>query len=324
MLTIGTIPIDNPFLQAALSGYSDYPMRHLARRFGCALTLTGVMLDRIALHPKAIKQTKFHCGDDEHPIGAQIFGDQPDVLAQSAAVFQALGYDLIDLNFACPVPKVLRRQRGGWLMGKPSIVREAFRRTRDAVTCPVTIKLRIGLNHSDAALGDFWEIVENAAADGVDAISIHGRTVEQRYKGKADWSVIADVKRRFPTVRIFGSGDLMDAPTAIGRMQETGVDGVLFARGAVGNPWIFEQAIALWKGRTPPPPPTPTQQAQVMFDHLEMIQRVKPGRMGLSLFRKFAAGYCRLHPQRRKALCDFMTLKTMPEFQAAMTHWYGV
>jgi nifR3 family TIM-barrel protein len=322
MLKIGTIELNNPFLQAALSGYTDYPMRILAKRFGCALVLTGVMLDRISLHPKAIKQSKFHCRADEHPIAAQIFGDDPEIIAQSAAAFRKLDYDIIDLNFACPVPKVLRRERGGWLMRKPGIVREAFRRTRDTVDCPVMMKLRIGYDGSDAAKDDFWKIIENAAADGVDAIGIHGRTVEQKYKGKADWSVIAEVKKKFPQLTIFGSGDLMDAATVMQRLRESGVDGVLIARGAVGNPWIFRECIALWEGRTPEPPSL-AEQAEIMLEHFEMIQKTRPGRRGVSFFRKFSIGYIRRLPQRKKALLPFMTVHEPDALRELVAEWYG-
>jgi tRNA-dihydrouridine synthase B len=321
MLKIGTIELNNPFLQAALSGYTDYPMRILARRFGCPLVLTGVMLDRISLHPKAIKQSKFHCRADEHPIAAQIFGDDPEIIAQSAAAFRKLGYDMIDLNFACPVPKVLRRERGGWLMRKPFIVREAFKRTRDAVDCPVTMKLRIGYDDGDAAKGDFWEIIENASADGVDAIGSHGRTVEQKYKGKADWSVLAEVKKKFPQLKIFGSGDLMDAPTVMERLRESGVDGVLIARGAVGNPWIFRECIALREGRQPEPPSL-AEQAGIMLEHFEMIQKTHPGRRGVSFFRKFSIGYIRRLPKRKKALMPFMTVKEPDALRELIAEWF--
>jgi nifR3 family TIM-barrel protein len=323
MLKIGTIQLENPFLQAALSGYTDWPMRILARRFGCPLTFTGVMLDRISLHPKAIKQSKFQCHDDEHPVAAQIFGDDPEVIAQSAAQFRRLGYDLIDLNFACPVPKVLRRERGGWLMRKPDIVREAFQRTRDAVDCPVMMKLRIGYDDSDAAKEDFWKIIENAATDGVDALGIHGRTVEQKYKGKADWTVLTEVKKRYPHLTIFGSGDLLDAATVIQRLRESGLDGVLIARGAVGNSWIFSECIALWQGQPLPEPPTFAQQAQLILEHFGMIQKERPGRRGVSFFRKFMMGYLRRHPQRKKAMMDFMTVREPALLEQLIETWYG-
>jgi tRNA-dihydrouridine synthase B len=313
MVRIGTLQLENPFLQAALSGYTDYPMRILAKRFGCALTLTGVMLDRISLHPKAIKQSKFHCRPDEHPVAAQIFGDDPQVIAQSAVAFRNLGYDMIDLNFACPVPKVLRRERGGWMMRKPYIIREAFQRTRDAVNCPVTMKLRRAYDDTDAGKEDFWTIIDNASTDGVDAIGIHGRTVEQKYKGKADWSVVTEVKKKYPHLTIFGSGDLMDAPTVMQRLHESGIDGVLLARGAVGNPWLFRECIALW-----------AEQSQILLEHFEMIQKIRPGRRGVSFFRKFMIGYLRRLPQRKKALLPFMTVKDPVEFRELIGSWYGI
>lgn len=322
MLKIGSIQLNNPFLQAALSGYTDYPMRIIARRFGCPLTFTGVMLDRISLHPKAIKQTKFHCLDDEHPVAAQIFGHDPEIIAQSAAQFRRLGYDMIDLNFACPVPKVLRRERGGWLMRKPDIVRQAFLRTRETVDCPVMMKLRIGFDHSEAAREDFWQIVDNAVADGVDALGIHGRTVEQKYKGKADWSVIAEVKKKHPSLTLFGSGDLMDAPTILQRMQETGVDGVLIARGAIGNPWIFSDSIALWEGKSLPQPPSLPEQAEIMLQHYEMINQERPGRRGVSFFRKFSARFAHRHPERNKVLLDFMRVKEPQKLRDLINQWY--
>lgn len=147
-IKIGTLELSMPFIQAALAGYTDYPMRHLARRFGCPLTFTGVMLDRIALHPKAMRQLKFLPHDGEHPVVAQILGDDPAIIAQAAAVFEQVGYAAVDLNFACPVPKVLRRLRGGFLMQKPDIIRQAVRLTRQAVACPISMKIRIGFDHS--------------------------------------------------------------------------------------------------------------------------------------------------------------------------------
>ena len=322
ILKIGSIQLNNPFLQAALSGYTEYAMRILAKRFGCPLTLTGVMLDRISLHPKAIKQTKFHCFEDEHPVGAQIFGHDPETIAQSAVQFRKMGFDLIDLNFACPVPKVLRRERGGWLMRKPDIIRDAFRRTRDAVDCPVMMKLRSGFDHSDAAKDDFWQIIDNAAADGVDALGIHGRTVEQKYKGKADWAVIAEVKKKYPKLTILGSGDLMDAPTVLQRIRETGVEGVLIARGAIGNPWIFSDCVALWEGKPLPFPPTLQEQAKIILEQYDMVDAERPGRRGVSFYRKFLAQYAHRHPKRKTVLLDFMRVKEPQKLKQLVNDHY--
>ncbi|HPY78283.1 MAG TPA: tRNA-dihydrouridine synthase [Anaerohalosphaeraceae bacterium] len=312
MLRFGNIELDMPFVQAALSGYTDHPMRILARRFGCPLVFTGVMLDRISLHPKVSRQKQFQPFSLEHPVGAQIMGSEPEVMAQSAAAFEKAGYDCIDLNFACPVPKVLRRQRAGYLMQRPAVVREAFLRTREAVSCPVFMKIRIGYDNSQAAQEDFWTICENAAADEVQMLSIHGRTVEQKYKDTADWETIAQVKRKFPHLCIFGSGDIRMAQTAIDRLRSSGVDGIIVARGAIGNPWIFQEIRALWEGRLMPPP-TLVQQKQAMLEHFQMILDFWPPHKAVPYFRKFAVGYCRRHPQRKQTLLALMQARTVQQ-----------
>lgn len=323
-MKIGSLELSMPFIQAALAGYTDYPMRHLARRFGCPLTFTGVMLDRIALHPKAMRQLKFLPQDGEHPVVAQILGDDPAVIAQAAAVFERVGYDMVDLNFACPVPKVLRRQRGGFLMQKPDIIRQAVRRTRDAVSCPVVMKIRIGFDHSDASEEDFWTICEIAADEGVELLAIHGRTVGQKYRGKSDWSRIAAVKRRFPRLTVFGSGDIFTADGAFERLTQAGIDGVLVARGAVGNPWIFSELLARTQEKPCPPAPTLSEQAQVMLEHFEMICQGRKDSRAVPYFRKFAVGYSKRHPERKKTMLALLAPKTRPQLLDAIKTAYGV
>lgn len=310
MLRFGKIELDMPFIQAPLSGYTDHPMRVLARRFGCPLVFTGVMLDKISLHPKAIRQKKFHPFAEEHPIGAQILGSDPETMARSAAAFEQAGYDCIDLNFACPVPKVLRRERAGFLLRRPAVIRETFQRTREMVSCPVFMKIRIGFDSTEASREDFWTICENAAADGAEMLAIHGRTVEQKYRGHADWEAITEVKRAFPMLYIFGSGDIMTPETAVERARTSGVDGVIVARGAIGNPWIFQEIRALWEGRPKPPPPTLAEQKEVMLEHVEMILKLWPPKKAVPYFRKFTVGYCKRHPQRKKTMLAIMKART--------------
>ncbi len=323
-MQIGTLTLSMPFIQAALAGYTDYPMRRLAHQFGCPLTLTGVMLDRVALHPKAMRQQKFLPYPDEHPVAAQILGDDPAIIAQAAVVFEQTGYDMIDLNFACPVQKVLRRQRGGYLMQKPALVRQAIRLTRERIRCPLGIKIRIGFDHSPASEDDFWSICQAAADEGVDLLTIHGRTVDQKYKGKADWLPIAAVKQRFPALTVFGSGDIFDVDTALQRRAECGIDGVVAARGAVGNPWIFSALLARWQGKPAPQPPTLSEQAQVMLEHFECVCRVAHVEKAVPYFRKFTAGYSKHHPERKKTLLSLMAARTRQQLIAAIKDAYGI
>ena len=324
MLKFGSIQLDMPFIQAPLAGYTDHPMRILAKRFGCPLTFTGVMLDKIALHHKALKKMKFLPQDNEHPVGAQVLGDDPEVMAAAAEKFIEVGYDLIDLNFACPAPKVLRRARGGHLMQQPAFIRETFQRTREKVTCPVFMKIRIGYDRSEASKDDFWTICENAATDGVDMLAIHGRTVNQKYRGKADWTPIAEVKKRFPKMTVFGSGDIMTPEIALQRREETGIDGIIVARGAIGNPWIFQEIRALWNGQEKPQPPALEEQGRIMLEHFEMICSTRDERKSVPYFRKFMASYCKRHPDRKKTLLALMACKTQQTVIDTITECYGL
>ena len=324
MLTFGSIQLDMPFIQAPLAGYTDHPMRILAKRCGCPLTFTGVMLDKIALHHKALKKLKFQPMDNEHPVGAQVLGDDPEVMAQAAKKFIEIGYDLIDLNFACPAPKVLRRARGGHLMQKPQFIRETFLRTRERVNTPVFMKTRIGYDKSAASEEDFWTICENAAIDGVDMLAIHGRTVGQKYRGKSDWTRIIEAKKRFPNLTIFGSGDILSPETAIQRLRDSKIDGIIVARGAIGNPWIFQEIRALWNGDKTPQPPSLAEQGHVMLEHFEMVCAFRPERKAVPYFRKFTAGYCKRHPERKKTLLALMACKTQQTVIETIKTCYGL
>ncbi len=310
MLKLGSIQLDIPIVQAAMSGYSDRAMRLLAREFTAPLTFTGLILAKNCLQPSVLRKTIFVPHDDEHPVGAQLVGEDASVMAQAAAALENLGYDLIDLNFACPVHKVLRRKRGGFLMRHPKDLIEIFRRVRQAVSCPVLMKLRAGFDTTTESRDKFWQICEKAADSGVDALVIHGRTVDQLYRGQPDWDLLAQVKRRLPQVPLIGSGNLFTAEDVLGRLNSQTVDGVAIARGAVGNPWIFTETRALIEGRSKPPPPDLAEQAAVIRHHLDMVQNLFGQRKAITYFRKFAARYARRHPQRKATLLAFIACKT--------------
>lgn len=324
MIRLGNIQLDVPFYQAALSGYSERPMRILARRYGAPLSFTGVLLDKIALHPKAIRKLMLQPGDDEHPVGAQFLGADPATMAKAAAVFERIGFDMIDLNFACPAPKVLRRKRGGYHLKQPQVVIETIKRVRDAVSCPIGMKLRIGFDGGEYSQENFRHICDHAHRQGVDMLTIHGRTVTGKYRGKADWGIVSEIKRAYPEMTVFGSGDLMSAETICRRIETSGVDGVTIARGAIGNPWIFAEARALLEGRRKPPAPTLQEQGSVMLEHFEMIRLHRPEKKAVAFFRKFVAGYCKRHPERKKAQMAIIAAKTQNQLIEAVRRWYDL
>jgi nifR3 family TIM-barrel protein len=316
MLKIGNITLDVPFFQASLSGYSDYAMRAIARDCGAPMTFAGVFLAKSVIHPRVFNSPAFKPGDEEHPIGAQLLGEDAEIMARAARVVSQAGYDLIDLNFACPAPKVIRRKRGGFLLNEPGKVIEIYNAVRESVDCPVTMKLRTSFDNQ--SYDNFWDICSRAAAGKVDALIVHPRTVCQRFTGSANWEFLSEVKKRFPRTIIIGSGDLYSVDTIKNNIKNTGVDGAVIARGAIGNPWIFEQLregddfIA----------PTLEQQGGVISKHFNLVRKLYGDKKAITHFRKFAIAYCKLHPLRRKVQKTLFATKTAEEFLAVVKQWY--
>jgi len=321
-LKLGSLPLDVPFFQASLSGYSDHAMRKLARRFGCPFTLTGVMLAKSMINPRVLRKPCFLPGEDEHPVGAQILGRTPATMAQAARNLVAVGYDLIDLNIACPAPKVLRRGRGGALLNEPDTVLAILNAVRDAVDCPVLMKLRAGVDHQPASQDNFWEIVTRSVGAGIDALVIHGRTVQERYRGTADWQILAEVKRRFPRTTLIGSGDIFAAQGSMEHMRQSGLNGLVVARGAVGNPWLFQDLRCLWENAPLPPAPNLREQRDVILQHFDDVCHGYEERRGVGHFRKFAAQYARRHPQRKQVVVAVMAARTRSEVVQVIDRWY--
>jgi tRNA-dihydrouridine synthase B len=318
MLKIGNITLDIPFFQASLSGYSDYAMRAIARDFGAPLTFAGVMLAKSVIHPRVYNNPSFKAGDDEHPIGAQLLGEDPKIMAKAAKVVRQAGYDLIDLNFACPAPKVLRRKRGGFLLNEPDKAIDIFNAVKESVDCPVTMKLRTSFENG--SYDNFWEICSRAVAGKVDALIVHPRSVSQRFTGSADWQFLTQVKKQFPNTIIFGSGDLFSADTIKNNIKNTGVDGAVIARGAIGNPWIFSQLRNGNQFHTP----TLEEQGKVITKHFSLLCNLYGDKKAIKHFRKFAIAYCKLHPQRKKTQRAFLSAKIAEEFLAVVQQCYGL
>jgi nifR3 family TIM-barrel protein len=324
-LRIGDISIGFPVVQAALSGYSDWPMRVIARRLGAPYTLCEVMLDQFLLTVKLRKRTRhfLYLSDEDHPVGGQLMGAEPEQFAAGAERLVQAGFDIIDINFGCPVKKVLGRCRGGFHLSQPDVALEIIRRTRDAVPAaiPVTVKLRRGMDDSAESRDKFYAILDGAFQAGVAAVTVHARTVRQRYEGLSDWPFLAEVKRHAGGRTVLGSGDLFSAQACLDMIRETGVDGVTVARGAIGNPWIFEQARALACGR-PLPPPTVHQQREVIREHYRLAEALYGERLCGPLMRKFGIKYSSLHPLSDHVCGAFIKTRSRQEWEAVLDRWY--
>src|SRR5437764_4653671 len=298
-LNIGSVPIGFPVVQGALSGYSDLAMRVIARRLGASYTMCEVVLDQFVLAGTKKLQRRWQIADEEHPVGGQLMGSDPAEFAVAARELAAAGFDAIDINFGCPVKKVLGRCRGGYHLGQPAVALEIVSRVREAVPphIPVTVKMRRGIDDTEAAREDFFTIFDGAFARGVAAITVHGRTVEQRYVGRSRWDFVREVKAHAGSRTVLGSGDVFTARDCLNMLAETGVDGVWVARGAIGNPWIFAQARALAAGHPLPAPPSLFEQRDVLREHYRLAEQIYgPDHCGKQM-RKFGIKYSRLHPQ---------------------------
>lgn len=324
---IGPLKLDFPVVQAALSGYSDWPMRVIAKRLGASYSVCEVMLDQflVAARKRAKTRHFLHISDEEHPVGGQLMGAEPDQFAEGAAKLVEAGFDVIDINFGCPVKKVLGRCRGGFHLGQPAVALQIVEQTRDIVPdhIPVTVKMRRGIDDSPESRDNFFQILDGAFQLGVAAITVHGRTVEQRYVGASRWEFLKEVKEHAGERTILGSGDLFRAQDCLDMIAQTGVDGVTVARGAIGNPWIFSQARALADGQSLPEPPSLFEQRDVLREHFLLSQSLYgPERCGI-VMRKFGIKYAGLHPDYSDVRAEFVKVRDQQGWEVVLNRWYG-
>jgi nifR3 family TIM-barrel protein len=326
-LKIGNVDIGFPVVQAALSGYSDWPMRVIAKRLGASYTLCEVMLDEFLVNLKERKRTShfLHISAEEHPIGGQLMGAEPEQFAAGALKLVAAGFDVIDINFGCPVKKVLGRCRGGYHLSQPDIALEIVRRTRDAVPAqiPVSVKMRRGIDDTPESRDQFFRILEGAFEIGVSSVTVHGRTVEQRYIGPSRWDFLREVKQQAGGRTILGSGDLFTPQDCLNMIAETGVDGVTVARGAIGNPWIFQQTKALAAGLPMPDPPTLHEQRDVLREHYRLAESLYGENRVGPLMRKFGIKYAILHPQHDELRAAFVKVRNLADWDRVLKQFYG-
>jgi tRNA-dihydrouridine synthase B len=325
-LCIGPLRIDFPVVQAPLSGYSDGPMRVIARRLGAPYVVAGAMLDQFMLQVCKGRKARRHLRvtDEEHPCGGQLLGAAPEEMALAAVKLVEAGFDVVDLNFACPVKKVLGRCRGGYLLGQPQTALEIVARVRDVLPpeVPLTIKMRRGMDDTEQSREAFFAIFDGAFRLGAAAITVHGRTVQQQYAGESSCEFIAQVKRHAGDRTVLGSGDLLTAESCLRMLRQTGVDGVTAARGAIGNPWIFRQARALAAGQ-PPPWPSLEEQRCVMEEHYRLAEEVYGSRRCCRLMRGFGIKYSRLHPQAQQVRDALIAVREPEQWRAVLETWYA-
>jgi nifR3 family TIM-barrel protein len=326
-LRLGSLTLDSPFVQAALSGYSDTAMRVIARRLGASYALCEVMLDYFILQVRDRPRNShlMHVADEEHPAGGQLMGAEPEQFGPAATRLVERGFDVIDINFGCPVKKVLGRCRGGFHLSQPEVALEIVSRVRDAVPShiPVTVKMRRGIDDSPESREKFFEIFDGVYERGAAATTVHGRTVMQRYDGPSRWEFLRELKQYAGSRVVLGSGDLFNAQACLDMLAYTGVDGVTVARGAIGNPWVFSQCRALAAGLPLPDPPTLYEQRDVVAEHYRLAEELYGAERCVPTMRKFGIKYSQLHPQHHAVREDFARVKQPGGWRQVLERWYA-
>jgi tRNA-dihydrouridine synthase B len=323
VLRLGPLNISLPAVQAALSGFSDRPMRMVFRRFGADFVIAEVVLDDHVLLRGKLRRRMLAIGPDDHPIGGQLLGNRPEQMAEATLGLIEGGYDLVDINFGGPVRKVLGRCRGGLLLSEPENALSIVKEVVSAVghRHPVTVKMRRGFDDSAESERCFFRILEGVFALGVAAVTVHGRTVDQCYIGPSNWNFMSRVKRQAGAGPTLGSGDLFTAEAVRRMINETGVDGVTVARGSIGNPFIFRKCQALLDARPISPPSVAEQREAIEFQIAESLALYGDDDVGRR-FRKFGIAYADLHPMRGKVREAFIGAKTPEAVLAVVDGWY--
>ena len=286
---IKNLKIEGNVVLGPMAGNTNYAYRKIAKEHGCGLVYAEMVSDKGLNFKNHKTRTMINVYEDEHPVSMQIFGSTvEDMVVAAKYIDENSNCDIIDINMGCPVNKVAKKsQAGSALMQYPDLVYEIVKGVVESVKKPVTVKIRSGWDSNHINAVEIAKLIEKA---GASAIAIHGRTRAQMYSGNADWKIIKEVKEAV-TIPVIGNGDIKNAFDAKRMMDETGCDGVMIARGAQGNPWIFRDAIALWKGEEKPPAPTVEEKIAMMIRHLEDVAAHKSEYAAVREMRKHVGWY---------------------------------
>jgi tRNA-dihydrouridine synthase B len=286
-MKIGRLKLENPIFSAPMAGISDLPYRLIMKRHGAALVFTEMIsANGLFFNGKATREL-LNSREEEHPLGVQLFGDDPERLAEAVKQVEACG-ELIDINLGCPVRKVIRSGAGSALLRDPGKVARIISAVRHATSRPMTIKFRSGWDHDSI---NFLEIARIAVEEGVDAVTLHPRTRSQMFGGEADWRQIKKLKETI-SIPVIGSGDLFSAECIKTMFEQTGCDAVMIGRGGYGNPWIISQALDLIAGKEETQPTT-LERLAVARAHLELCLETFGPQKTLAQMRKHLCWYVR-------------------------------
>ena len=286
-LKIGNVELENRYILGPMAGVTDLPFRLLCREQGAGLLCMEMVSAKAIYYNNRNTESLLEIHPDERPVSLQLFGSDPKIMSEMAKRIEERPFAILDVNMGCPVPKVVKNGEGSALMKNPKLVYEIVSALVKAIDKPVTVKIRKGFDDDHVNAVEIAKIIEEA---GAAAVAVHGRTREQYYSGKADWDIIRQVKEAV-SIPVIGNGDVTSPQKADELVRQTGCDGIMIARGAQGNPWIFSGMIHWEETGELPPRPDKDEIRKMMLRHARLQLEYKGEFSGIREMRKHVAWY---------------------------------
>ena len=317
--TIGNIKIKDPVLLAPMSGITDMPFRALVKRYGAGLVFSEMIASRemIAQASHSIKMNENY--SEEFPMAVQLAGCGPDVMAEAARMNEARGAAIIDINFGCPVKKIVKKMAGSALMQDEKLATAIMDATVKAVNIPVTVKMRLGWNDQNRNAPALAKMAEDV---GVKMITVHGRTREQRYKGIADWAAVRTVKDAVK-IPVIVNGDILTPQDATIALEQSGADGVMIGRGVQGKPWFLQQIIEYTRGGKIGAEPSTKEKLALILEHYDAILAYYGERRGVPMARKHLSWYCNEKPNSTEFRTNLNRMKNPDEVRYNLREFFA-
>lgn len=313
-LKIGNVTLENNVILAPMAGVTDLPFRLLCKEQGAGLLCMEMVSAKAVHYNNKNTEALMEIHPDEQPVSLQLFGSEPDIMAETAARIEERPFAILDVNMGCPVPKVVNNHEGSALMKEPKLVGEIVTALVKAIKKPVTVKIRKGFDDDHVNAVEIAKIIE---ASGAAAIAVHGRTREQYYSGKADWDIIRQVKEAV-SIPVIGNGDVTDAVSAKKMMDETGCDGIMIGRASRGNPWIFKEITQYLDTGILPERPTMEEVRNTILRHAALQLEFKGEYTGIREMRKHVAWYTAGYPHSAKLRRMVNEMETFAELEESI------
>lgn len=316
-MKIGNVVLENNVFLAPLAGITDMPFRILCKRQGAGLVYSEMVSAKAIHHNSENTKEMLNFSEEEEPIAVQIFGHDPDILAETAKYVASRGAKIIDINMGCPAPKIVKNKDGCSLMRNPDLVRNIVRTIAKEIDVPLTVKIRKGWDENSV---NALEIATIAQEEGAAAVTVHGRTREQFYTGKADWDIIKQVKNEL-SIPVIGNGDVFSPESAKQLFEHTGCDAIMIARGSQGDPWIFRRVLEYLQKGNVLPEPGAEEKINTIIEHMNMLIDLKGETIAVKEMRKHIAWYLKGLPNSSTVKNSVNTLVFAEEVEKTLKEY---